>query len=134
MSAIENNILSVLTRYPELRLAMLFGSQATGRANGDSDIDLGLLAEAPLSAAFKLDLMQRLGAVCGRPVDIVDLHTAGEPVLGEVLKGGRLLGDASTYAQLLSASREGALLLPGRAEGRHCNKELRHRCPVTLSA
>lgn len=102
MSAIEDDILSVLTRYPELRLAIFLGSQATGRAKGGSDIDLGLLAEAPLSAAFKLELMQRLGSVCGRPFDIVDLRTAGEPLLGEVLKGRRLLGDASTYAQLLS--------------------------------
>ncbi|MFN2328544.1 MAG: nucleotidyltransferase domain-containing protein [Chromatocurvus sp.] len=102
MNEIETSIAQVLGHYPDLRLAILFGSQATGLANHESDIDLGLLAEAPLTAEFKLELMQAIGATCGRPVDIVDLRTAGEPVLGEVFKGRRLLGDDSTYAQLLS--------------------------------
>ncbi|TCO74486.1 type VII toxin-antitoxin system MntA family adenylyltransferase antitoxin [Chromatocurvus halotolerans] len=102
MEEIETRVTEVLGHYQNLRLAILFGSQITGEASPASDIDLGLLAESPLSAAFKLELMQKIGAACGRPVDIVDLSIAGEPILGEVFKGRRLLGDASTYAQLLS--------------------------------
>ena len=102
MNNIDKDILRVLAHYPQLRLAILFGSVATGSATYNSDIDLGLLADKPLSAELKLDLMQQLGVACGRPVDIVDLRTAGEPILGEVLKGRRLLGDSTTYAQLLS--------------------------------
>lgn len=102
MTTIERQILGILARYSELRLAILFGSQATGQAARDSDIDIGVLAGGPLSAAFKLELMQQVGLKCGRPVDIVDLHNAGEPILGQVLKGKRLLGDNATYAQLLT--------------------------------
>lgn len=102
MTTIERQITRILSHYPELRLAILFGSQAGGGATRDSDIDIGVLSEGPMSAAFKLELMQRVGLECGRPVDIVDLHTAGEPVLGQVLKGRRLLGDNATYAQLLT--------------------------------
>ena len=35
-------------------------------------------------------------------MDLVDLHTAGEPLLGQVFKGQRLLGSTTLYAQLLS--------------------------------
>jgi hypothetical protein len=38
----------------------------------------------------------------GRPIDLVDLHTAGEPLLGEVLKGRRLLGSDTSYARLIT--------------------------------
>jgi hypothetical protein len=35
-------------------------------------------------------------------VDIVDLYHAEEPILGQVFKGTRLLGDDATYARLLT--------------------------------
>ena len=42
------------------------------------------------------------GVRFGRPVDIVDLYYAAEPILGQVFKGRRLLGDDATYANLLT--------------------------------
>jgi uncharacterized protein YutE (UPF0331/DUF86 family) len=35
-------------------------------------------------------------------VDIVDVNEAPDPILGEVFKGQRLLGDDTAYAQLLT--------------------------------
>ena len=46
--------------------------------------------------------MTAIGSALGRPVDIVDLHDAGEPILGQVFKGERILGLDSVYASLLS--------------------------------
>ena len=37
-----------LSQYPEIKLAILFGSLASGSAHLNSDIDLALLADAPL--------------------------------------------------------------------------------------
>jgi len=71
-------------------------------ARDDRDVDIALLAGRPLRAELRLELMQHLGEACGRPVDIVDLRTAGEPLLGEILKGRISLGDATAYAQMLS--------------------------------
>ncbi|MFO7553508.1 MAG: nucleotidyltransferase domain-containing protein [Haliea sp.] len=102
MKTMQQQLTEVLARHSELRLAILFGSQASGQATHDSDIDLGVLAHSPLSAEFKLELMQQIALECGHPVDIVDLHGAGEPILGQVLKGKRLLGDDTSYAQLLT--------------------------------
>ena len=93
---------ALLSRYPEIRLAILFGSMATGKARADSDIDLGLLAQAPLTAELTLQLIQAIGAEFGRPVDIVDLYHVPEPITGQVLKGIRLYGDNATYARLLT--------------------------------
>jgi len=65
---VHNQLTALLSQYPHIKLALLFGSQATGKARPDSDIDLGILAQEPLSAEFKLRLMQTIGADFGRPV------------------------------------------------------------------
>lgn len=102
MAAIDEQLTRFLTRYPNLKLAMLFGSQATGQASPGSDIDLGLLFDMPLSGSDKLGIIEAIGAEFGRPVDIVDLFYAPEPVTGQVFKGKRLLGDDTVYAELLT--------------------------------
>ena len=102
MAAIDEQLTRFLTRYPNLKLAMLFGSQATGQAAPGSDIDLGLLFDKPLSGSDKLGIIEAIGAEFGRPVDIVDLFYVPEPVTGQVFKGKRLLGDDTVYAELLT--------------------------------
>lgn len=92
---------AVLLQFPQIKLALLFGSQANGKVRPDSDIDLGILAQEPLSADFKLQLMQTLGAKFGRPVDIVDLYHVPEPITGQILKGIRLIGDDTVCGSLL---------------------------------
>jgi len=102
MSTLDKQLARFVSRYPQFKLAILFGSQATGDATGKSDIDLALLSNAPISSNLKLELVEQIGARFGRPVDIVDLFFAAEPVLGQVFKGKRLLGDDATYAGLLT--------------------------------
>jgi predicted nucleotidyltransferase len=102
MSSLEKNLSRFLSGYPQFRLAILFGSQATGNITGESDIDLALLTDMPISSGLKLELVEMIGARFGRPVDIVDLYHAAEPILGQVFKGKRLLGDDATYARLLT--------------------------------
>lgn len=98
----RERLTALLSRYPQIKLAILFGSQATGNARSDSDIDLGLLAQTPLTADFKLQLIQTIGAEFGRSVDIVDLYHVPEPITGQVFKGIRLVGSDTTYAELLT--------------------------------
>ena len=102
MSSLEKKLSRFLSGYPQFRLAILFGSQATGDITGESDIDLALLSDIPISSGLKLELVEMIGARFGRPVDIIDLYYAAEPILGQVFKGKRLLGSDATYARLLT--------------------------------
>lgn len=93
----------VLKRHPEIRLALLFGSVARGRAGPDSDLDLAVDVGYPLSAAQKMTLVTELAASTGRPIDLIDLSNVGEPLLGQILRHGkRLIGLDATYAELLT--------------------------------
>ncbi|MEI2656036.1 MAG: nucleotidyltransferase domain-containing protein [Nitrosomonas sp.] len=98
----HSRLTALLSQYPQIKLAILFGSRAAGNARPDSDIDLGIWAQAPLTADFKLQLIQTLGAELGCPVDIVDLYHVPEPITGQVFKGIRLIGSDNAYADLLT--------------------------------
>jgi len=102
MSPIAKQLAELLSNYPQIELAILFGSNAHGSASADSDIDLAIRAAQPITADLKLELMGQMGTHFGRPVDIVDLFVAAEPLLGEVLKGQRLLGSDESYARMLT--------------------------------
>ena len=86
-----------------IRLAIVFGSVARGHATDSSDLDIAILGERPLSSDLKSAIISTLGRATGRPIDLVDLGRAGEPLLGEVLKNGtRILArDDSAHAELL---------------------------------
>lgn len=57
--------------------AYLFGSVATGRAEPDSDLDVLVTFDRPVSLFDQLRLAERLGKVCGRSVDLMtDIHPA----------------------------------------------------------
>ena len=99
---LNNHIQQILTRHGGIRLAILFGSLAQGRATAESDLDLAVLMDTPLSAETKMALIGELSQAVGRPVDLVDLHVAGESILGQILKYGvRLLGSDTNYAELI---------------------------------
>ena len=102
MRTIDDQLIRVLNRHPGIRLAILFGSHARGHAGSDSDIDLALLAESPLSGTTIRELVEAISSKFGCPVDVVDLYHAPQPILGQVFKGRRLLGDNRTYAELLT--------------------------------
>lgn len=94
---------ATLAGHGGIRLAILFGSRAPGRATANSDLDLAVRAAAPLDAAEKIALIEKLAAATGMPVDLIDLNRVGEPLLGQILKHGvRLTGSDTDYAALLS--------------------------------
>jgi predicted nucleotidyltransferase len=91
-----------LATHPEIRVAIVFGSLASGHARRDSDVDVAVQAATPLDTAARMRLIEDIAAATGRPVDLVDLHTTGEPLLGQIVKHGhRLRGSDDDYAALL---------------------------------
>lgn len=100
---VDSKILAALKPFADITLLMVFGSVAAGKATQESDLDIAVLADAPLTAPRKIEIIQALALAIGRPVDLVDLRTAGEPLMGQILQHGRmLLGENASYAALLS--------------------------------
>lgn len=97
-----DSIRAVLAQHPRIGLAVLFGSLADGRARPDSDLDLAVQSATPLSVEEKMALIGDLAEALGRPVDLVDLARVGEPLLGQILKGQRVLGGDAAYARLIT--------------------------------
>ncbi|MDZ7784336.1 MAG: nucleotidyltransferase domain-containing protein [Halioglobus sp.] len=103
MQAELDRIADYLAAQDDLRLAIVYGSLATGQARLDSDLDIAVAGDQPLDADRKMALIRGLARVCGRAIDLVDLTTVGEPLLGQILNGGkRLLGNNRHYAELVT--------------------------------
>ena len=99
----STEILTALQMIDGLELAIVFGSVAQGNARADSDLDIAVRYAAPLNADEKLTLIRALGAASGRPVDLIDLRTAGPTVARQALtQGKRIFGSDASFATQLS--------------------------------
>ena len=108
---------AVLSAFPQIELAVLFGSVARGRERPESDVDVAVAVRHALSAAEKIAIVEAMAERTGRPIDLVDLRTVAEPLLGQILRHGRrLLGSNSAYGELISRHLfEQADFMPYRA-------------------
>lgn len=80
----------VLEGHGGVRVALLFGSQARGKARVDSDVDLAIDS----SGADLLELASALTLALGREVDLVALDDAGVPLLEELLRDAVVVYEA----------------------------------------
>ena len=97
---LDSQLRQVLERHPKILLALLFGSVAKGTARYDSDLDIAVAAAHPLDAHDIMALISELAELTGRPVDLIDLSTVGEPLLGQIIAGGRrIMGNNTLYAE-----------------------------------
>ncbi len=99
-----------LARGFRLRLIYAFGSRArealawlNGAADdlqtGGSDLDIGVLAPAPLDIDGKVAIAQALEDLMGaRRIDLVDLATADPFLAANIVRGERLFADNSRTA------------------------------------
>lgn len=99
---LKQAILAAISTQPSIRLAILFGSLAVGEGRMESDLDLAVDAGRSLTAGEKIALISELAGRTGRPVDLVDIQTVGEPLLGKILQNGkRILGSDMHYGNLI---------------------------------
>ena len=97
--ALAGQVRGVIERFPLVELALLFGSVAAGRQRPDSDLDIAVAANHRLTTDEKMDIIASLAEATGRPIDLVDLRQAGEPLMGQILTHGwRLMGSDLAYA------------------------------------
>jgi predicted nucleotidyltransferase len=75
-------------------LIVLFGSQAAGTAGKQSDTDVAVLADAPLSFEERTEIGERVARelhVSEDSLDIVDLHVASPLLQYQVAERGKLI-------------------------------------------
>jgi len=58
--AVGAQVRGVLDRFPTLKLALLFGSVATGRQRPDSDLDIAIAAKHRLTVDENMDIIASL--------------------------------------------------------------------------
>lgn len=92
---------------PNVRLAVLFGSQATGRHTERSDVDL-LVSLREASATRVAQITGRLERRLGRAVQLVRLQDAEltPSLMADALREGRVLVDRDDRWPALRASEE----------------------------
>jgi len=116
--SIENKLTEMLSSFPELKLAILFGSFAAGKQTAQSDVDIAVAAETKLSPEKKLKIIEAVAQIVTRPVDLIDLQLKHEPVLTQAITKGKKLFcyDTALYAELIkTVVFDAADFLPLRA-------------------
>jgi uncharacterized protein len=78
-------------RLDGLKLVYLFGSEASGGATPESDIDLGFCCLTPVDPVVRYELEQDLAVELSRDVDLIDMVVAGDVVNKEIVEKGVLL-------------------------------------------
>ncbi len=81
---LESTLRQALATAGNLRLALLFGSEARGTASPDSDVDLAVVGE-------NLDILRLIGTLStalGREVDVIDLNDAPVALIERVVREG----------------------------------------------
>jgi len=95
LTATENARIVSALRAHGVRYALVFGSAARDALSADSDLDLAVSADRPLSSAQRHALIGALAAACGRPIDLVDLRSARGTVFAKALQGRELYCDST---------------------------------------
>lgn len=99
---LKQAILAAISTEPDIEMAIVFGSLAAGAGRMESDLDLAVDAGHRLTAGEKMALISELAGRTGRPIDLVDIRTVGEPLLGQIIqRGKRILGSDTHYANLI---------------------------------
>ncbi len=91
VSEITTRVEEVLRAEPGLRLAILYGSAATGKMRAGSDVDIAVLFDRPLNGEKKMELIARLQTGLQRDVDLADLFCLNGTILKQILRKGHVL-------------------------------------------
>ncbi|GAB6178661.1 hypothetical protein JCM16814_35530 [Desulfobaculum senezii] len=102
-SPIITTVAECLAVYPDIHIGIVYGSASAGTMRADSDVDVAILADKPLSLEARLDIILELSLALGREVDVLDLHTAHGLILRQILTKGTVALKRSTvaYARLM---------------------------------
>ena len=84
----EKVLTHVQANLPSLLAVYVFGSQVTGEANADSDLDLAVLIEGSIDPLLLWRLSGELADIVKVPVDLLDLRAASTVMQYQVITTG----------------------------------------------
>lgn len=82
------NVRQILLRHRGVRLVIIYGSAVTESFRDQSDIDIAVLFDKPLTAEQKMTLLGELAIALRREIDLVDLYQLYGPLLQQILTKG----------------------------------------------
>jgi len=85
---------------PSLSAVYVFGSQVTGHATAESDLDVALLADDDLSAEELWELSSNLAGLVQCDVDLLDLRAASTVMQYRIITTGKRLWAKDSQAAL----------------------------------
>lgn len=85
---------------PSMSALYVFGSQATGNAGLESDLDLAVLANEALGAEKLWDLGSQLAGIANCHVDLLDLRAASTVMQYRIITTGKRLWAKDSQAAL----------------------------------
>ena len=117
--ALLSKLMEALRTERDVRLAVLFGSTATGEDTPVSDVDL-LIVHRRSEWKAQAGVQRRLRRVLGTPVDVVTLEQAEtQPaLLADILREGRVLIDRDDLWRGLQQCRDELLAAGAREDAR----------------
>lgn len=104
MEKLREVLREVLARHQDIKLCIVFGSTAKGKLSADSDLDIAVAGEQPLSADQFLKLIEEFSAATNHKIDLVDLMTAAGEIFRQALSKGIVVQnlDKNLYARVIS--------------------------------
>lgn len=86
---------------PDVRVAYVFGSHASGEATSASDVDVAVLMPHPLDPERRWHLQEALASRLHRDVDLVDLRRASTVLRAQIVTTGRVLHESDPAERAL---------------------------------
>ena len=104
MEKLQKLLRNTLIHFKEVKVCIVFGSVAAGKASPRSDLDIAVAGEQPLSEDVFLKLMEAFSESANRDIDLIDLMAVSGPILKKALTTGRIIlnRDKTLYASLMS--------------------------------
>lgn len=84
-------VLALKEVVPSLSAVYAFGSQVSGEAGPESDLDIALMSDVSLGAEALWNLSSRLASIVGCHVDLLDLRSASTVMQYRIVTTGQRL-------------------------------------------